>query len=292
MRINFHQSYRLLEKRWQSSTTFVRLNKRISELNLCSRREADRLIRQGKVKVNGVVANLGEKVSFDLSANQIEFIHEDDDNTTTVQAVVLNKPLGFVSGQAEHGHAPAIRLLSQDRLWDSDFDNYKQLPSSWKGYAPAGRLDLNSTGLLVFSSSGILAKKIIHHDSKVEKEYIVDVVPAQQITKRERQIDEHFELPDTTMDLSRLRQGGGTLLGDTRQLLPCAEAEWIDEGKRLRIVLTEGRKHHIRRVCRELLGYHVVQLQRIRIGPILLGDLPQGCWRPLIKDEWNVLLNN
>ena len=75
MRINFHQSYRLLEKRWQSSTTFVRLNKRISELNLCSRREADRLIRQGKVKVNGVVANLGEKVSFDLSANQIEFIN-------------------------------------------------------------------------------------------------------------------------------------------------------------------------------------------------------------------------
>ena len=75
-----------------------------------------------------------------------------------------------------------------------------------------------------------------------------------------------------------------------RLLLPCVKAEWTDKGKQLRIVLTEGRKHHIRRVCRELLGYHVIDLQRIRIGPIEIGNLPQGHWRPITQSELSILL--
>lgn len=266
----------------------------MSELDLCSRREADRLIREGKVAVDGQVAAIAEKVPFDLSKEQISVLNNDEGTTNTVTSVVLHKPQGYVSGQAEHGHPPAIRLLSRDRLWESSFTNSSAagageapiLPTSWRGYAPAGRLDLKSTGLLVFSSSGIVAKKLIHHQSSVPKEYIVDVKPADQVTRRERQMDPNFELPKPSLDLSPLLEGGRILMGsEHRPLLPCVDAEWTEEGRTLRLVLIEGRKHHIRRVCREILGHHVVQLQRTRIGPIELGDLPEGCWRPLTQNE-------
>lgn len=265
----------------------------MSELDICSRREADRLIRNGQVTVDGQVAMLAEKVPPNLGKDKI-FIQEEqneesDANTnsvTTTTTVVLNKPQGYVSGQAEHGHPPAIRLLTTDRLWEKE-NKDNRLPSSWKGYAPAGRLDLHSTGLLIFSSSGIVAKKLIHHNSQVSKEYIVDVEPANQVSKRERELDPKFELPKPPLtDLTPLLKGGRTLLGsEHKPLLPCLDAEWMEEGRVLRLVLIEGRKHHIRRLCREVLGYHVVKLQRVRIGPIELGDLPEGCWRPVTQKE-------
>jgi 23S rRNA pseudouridine2604 synthase len=266
----------------------IRLSKRMGELDLCSRREGDRWIREGKVFVDGQVAVLGQKVEEDLQKDQISIVDQDVDSgqPTTCSAVVLHKPPGYVAGQAEHEHTPAIRLLTRDRLWDtSDI----VLPTSWKGFAPAGRLDLDSTGLLVFTASGVVAKKLIHHDSKVEKEYIVDVEPAVTPTRREHELDEHFALPLPTLDLSLLQQGGQTLLGDSRPLKPC-QAAWMEKGKQLRLILNEGKKHHIRRVCREFLGYHVVSLQRIRIGPINLYDLPEGCWRPLKPNELDELL--
>jgi 23S rRNA pseudouridine2604 synthase len=275
----------------------IRLSKRMGELDLCSRREADRLIREGKVAVDGQVAALAEKVPPDLTKEQISILTTDDTTATnTVTTVVLHKPQGYVSGQAEHGHPPAIRLLSRDRLWESSFtrqenDDAAVLPTSWRGFAPAGRLDRHSTGLLVFSSSGIVAKKLIHHESTVQKEYIVDVEPADQVTKRERQMDPSFELPKPSLDLKPLLKGGRTLLGsEHRPLLPCVDAEWTEKGRILRMALTEGKKHHIRRVCREILGYHVVQLQRTRIGPIELGDLPEGCWRPMTQRELDVII--
>eukprot|EP00980_Cylindrotheca_fusiformis_P006970 scaffold1469_cov119-Cylindrotheca_fusiformis.AAC.14 len=295
----------------------------MSELDMCSRREADRWIRQGRIRIHGQLAAIAEQVPSDLSKDSIHIqgMTSDDDEdttnnsvttTTTTTAVVLNKPPGYVSGQAEHGHPPAIRLLTRDRLWESnDFNvtnnnnNNKKdrtvaaaslLPSSWRGFAPAGRLDRNSTGLLVFTSSGVIAKKLIHHSSSaaaaISKEYMVEVQPAEQVTRKERQMDPSFELPQPPlMDLSPLIKGGRTLLGSSNKpLLPCVDAEWIQEGKILRLVLTEGRKHHIRRLCREILGFHVIQLQRIRIGPILLNDLPEGCWRPLTQDELDGIL--
>jgi len=299
-------------------SSWIRLSKRMSELDICSRREADRLIRNGKVVVDGQVAMLAEKVPPNLGKDQISMIQlsEDDDdsendeydarrsssNMTTT--IVMNKPQGYVSGQAEHGHPPAIRLLTRDRLWESNNEDDKnatattttsakngdtlRLPSSWRGFAPAGRLDLHSTGLLVLSCSGIVAKKLIHQDSNVSKEYIVDVEPAHQASKREKQLDPNFELPKPpSTDLTPLLEGGRTLLGSEHKppLLPCVDAEWMEEGRILRLVLTEGRKHHIRRLCREVLGFHVVKLQRVRIGPIELGDLPEGCWRPVSQKE-------
>ncbi|CAJ1960108.1 unnamed protein product [Cylindrotheca closterium] len=314
-------------------SSYIRLSKRMSELDICSRREADRLIRNGKVVVDGQVAMLAEKVPPDLEKGQISIRmfsgndHEDEDDSvdeehnhhhastsnTMTTTIVMNKPLGYVSGQAEHGHPPAIRLLTRDRLWESNKeddittttttattttttttttndDNGNPpllLPSTWRGFAPAGRLDLHSTGLLVLSSSGVVAKKLIHHHSNVSKEYIVDVEPAYQVSKRERDLDPNFDLPKPpSNDLTPLLEGGRTLLGsDHKPLLPCVDAEWTEKGKTLRLVLVEGRKHHIRRLCREILGYHVVKLQRVRIGPIELGDLPEGCWRPVSQEE-------
>jgi 23S rRNA pseudouridine2604 synthase len=306
--------------------TMIRLSKRMSELDICSRREADRLILEGRVLVDGSPAEIGGKVPWNATADQIEVrsTQESVDNVNpgasgealgaadavtdgwgmnrSIGAVVLNKPLGFVSGQAEHGNTPAIRLLTRGNLWlgssestigvDATGATDAQgitVPNSWTGFAPAGRLDIDSTGLLIFTQNGVLAKKIISSESTVEKEYVVDVQPAIQETKRERSLDPAFRLPKTTLDLSPLLDGGRTLLESSKHrrspLLPCEEAKWIVPGERLLIVLTEGRKHHLRRMCRELIGWHVTKLQRIRIGPVKLEDLPMGRWRPLRSEE-------
>ena len=313
-----------------------------------SRREADRLILDGRVLVDGNLVEVGHNVPSNLEANQIEIInssgpssslasrrrnqnHLSSDNTHIMDrmtAVVLNKPKGYVSGQAEHGHPPAIRLLtSRNRMWgeedqdqeigDNDSNNssydgrHRRRFYNWKGFAPAGRLDLDSTGVLVFTKNGVLAKKLIGEASSIEKEYIVDVEPAVYPTKRELSMDPNFVLPSFSSeqqryDLAPFLEGGGHLIGDNRPLKACPDAGWIVKGEKLRLVLTEGRKHQIRRMCRELLGFHVVGLHRIRIGPIALpnnesehkesssseGTLPKGCWRPLRQNEIEFLLPN
>jgi 23S rRNA pseudouridine2604 synthase len=294
---------------------FVRLSKRMSELDICSRREADRLISDGVVQFDGRGIQLGEKVPWNATADRIKIrsssvvenakrIDQSPAAATTphlvdwtgaIDAVVLNKPLQYVSGQAEHGNIPAIRLLTRENLWrrsstTSETDlRGSTVPKSWTGFAPAGRLDLDSTGLLIFTKNGVLAKKIISSESRVEKEYIVDVTPASQVSRRELTIDPSFELPKTTLNLTPLLMGGHTLLEfDKRNnppIKPCRQAEWIIPKERLRIVLTEGKKHHVRRICREVVGWHVTGLKRVRIGPVTLDDLPIGCWRPLRQDE-------
>lgn len=287
-------------------STMVRLTKRMGELNICSRREADRWIREGLVSVNGRVAEIGEKVDASLPAKHIEIapiggktgetsLSFKDGNaisTNLTVAVVLNKPPGYVSGQAEHGHSPATRLLTRDRFWGATSKKDKlMLPeNSWKHFAPAGRLDLDSTGLLIFSRSGVIAKKLISSESTIEKEYIVGVTPAITETRQELELDNNFRLPKAGQDLSPLTAGGHFLLGEYRPLKPC-KAVWIEQGSLLQIILTEGRKQQIRRACRQLLGYHVTSLERTRIGPIHLGGLPQGCWRTLAKDEIQKLMS-
>jgi len=326
----------------REETKNIRLSKRMGELDMFSRREADRMIQDGRVLVDGVVQVTGQKVPSNLAADRIEIIDENNfddpssarntsnksqsknqDNANEFTAVVLNKPKGFVSGQPEHGHSPAIRLLTKrNRIWgpedgvdkiggghNNDDDEFYD----WKGFAPAGRLDRDSTGLMVFTKNGVLAKKIIGASSSVEKEYIVDVAPAVCPTKRELAIDPNFILPSfssrqKSYDLAPILQGGRFLLGDNRPLEACTMAQWIVEGEKLQIVLTEGRKHQIRRMCRELLGFHVVGLKRVRIGSVKLPiagqghgvendesknfPLPEGCWRPLRQKELRFFLPN
>ena len=151
----------------------VRLSKRMSELGLCSRREADEWISKGWVKVDGqVVSELGSKVRPD---QKITIDRKAKDQQNERVTIILNKPLGYVSGQAEDGHEPARILITPRNRWIDDPSPRRFNPSQLKSLVPAGRLDINSTGLLVLTQDGRIAKTIIGENSSVEKEYIVRV---------------------------------------------------------------------------------------------------------------------
>ena len=240
-----------------------RLSKVLAERGLASRREADDWIDAGWVKVDGEMAVLGARV----------FPHqviEIDDAARTQQAhrvtILLHKPIGYVSGQAEDGYEPASVLVTQANHWPEDPSRERWHPGHARGIAPAGRLDIDSTGLLVLTQDGRIARHLIGEDSDVEKEYLVRV-----------EYPRGGQFPDA--DLDRLRHG---LWLDGKELRP-AKVSWANEDQ-LRFVLREGRKRQIRRMC-EAVGLVVVGLKRVRIGSVVLGKLPPGQWRYLREDE-------
>ena len=242
-----------------------RLSKVMAERGLCSRREADEWIVNGWVKVDGVIMEtLGTRIKPDAEIIISGYAYEQQAEQVTI---LLHKPVGFVSGQAEDGYQPAIMLVHPDNEWldDPDLSDYnaKEFQRGFlHGLAPAGRLDIDSTGLLVLTQDGRIARHLIGEDSSVEKEYLVRV---------------EGELSDA--DMKRLNHG---LSLDGEQLKP-AKVSWQNEDQ-LRFVLREGKKRQIRRMC-EMVGLHVVGLKRVRIGSVNLGKLPQGQWRYLRNDE-------
>jgi 23S rRNA pseudouridine2604 synthase len=253
----------------------------MSELGLCSRREADTYLEKGLVMVQGQIARLGQKVVADEVDIKVLL-------PTKCEAVVLYKPRGYVSGQPQGEETPAIRLLTLDNLAPSTTWTGTP-PQRQKGYAPAGRLDLDSTGLLIFTTSGVLAKKLVGPTAGIDKEYLVRVQPAQQVTAEERNLGLQ-SLPKPSLNLRILLKGGALLAGDTRPLKPVVSARWISQGQVLRLVLREGRKQQIRRMMRQLLGYHATDLTRIRIGPVSIQNLSVGQWRSLTQHELDVIL--
>ena len=257
----------------------------MSELDLSSRREADQLLLSGRVKVKGEIAQLGQKVDFDETDIAIV---DNDDRNHMLTAIVLNKPIGYVSGQPEDGHLPAIKLVTEENCFRGS--KCLQQPFYNRGFVAAGRLDLNSTGLIIFTLSGVLAKKLVSSSGSVEKEYVVTVEKAQNLSRLEREKG-MTSLPAPSHDLKVLTKGGKLLFGEARPLKP-VQAKWIERGVALRIVLKEGRKHQIRRMLRELIGFHVITLERVRIGPVLIEELPEGQWRPLTKTEVECILSS
>jgi 23S rRNA pseudouridine2604 synthase len=245
----------------QSPNDLPRLSKLMAERGLCSRREADEWISHGWVKVNGQVVNeLGVRVNRDVD---IEIEREAKTHQAELVTILLHKPVGFVSGQAEDGYEPAVVLINPAQQWPDDPLINKRFKRGFlAGLAPAGRLDIDSTGLLVFTQDGRIARQLIGEDSKIEKEYLVRV---------EGQLSEE--------GLRKLNHG---LSLDGVALKP-AKVSWQNEDQ-LRFVLREGRKRQIRRMC-ELVGLHVVGLKRVRIGSVVLGKLPLGDWRYLRPDE-------
>ena len=237
----------------------VRVSKLMAERGLCSRREADVYIERGWVFVDGErVSELGTRA--DPSAN-IKL----DKGARAVQmqqiSILLHKPVGYVSGQPEPGFTPAVTLVlpeNQYRTPDTPLFHASHL----KGLAPAGRLDIDSTGLLVLTQNGRVARQLVGENSTVEKEYLVRV---------EGKLDAE--------GLALLNHG---LSLDGKRRKP-ASVEWINDDQ-LRFVLNEGRKRQIRRMC-ELVGLRAVGLKRVRIGKVKLGDLPLGQWRFLRDDE-------
>jgi len=241
-----------------------RLSKRMSALGLASRREADEWIERGWVKVDGAVAILGLKV---LPHQAITIDRQAASQQARRVTVILHKPVGFVSGQAEDGYQPAVVLVTPENQWRNP--GSKNAPARRQellGLAPAGRLDIDSTGLLVLTQDGRIAKQLIGENSEVDKEYLVRVRPQKP-----------GKLPAS--ELARLRHG---LSLDGKPLRP-AKVEW-QNADQLRFVLREGKKRQIRRMC-ELVGLQVLGLKRVRIGQVMLGELPQGKWRFLAPGE-------
>lgn len=241
------------------SDELVRLSKLLSERGLCSRREADRLIEAGQVKVDGkVLDQLGVKVA---PQAKIEILGLGKKQLEAKVTVLINKPKGYVSSQPEKGYRAAVELFTKANQDPSDKKAFH--PKHLKGLAPAGRLDIDSQGLLVMTQDGVVAKKLIGDNSEIEKEYIVRV---------------QGQMPAD--GLRRLTDGSMVIEG--RKLRP-AQVEWINEDQ-LRFVLKEGMKRQIRKMC-DAVGLKVVGLKRVRIGQVRLGKLPEGRWRYLRDDE-------
>jgi 23S rRNA pseudouridine2604 synthase len=237
----------------------VRVSKLMSERGLCSRREADEFIARGWVYVDGErVGELGARAS---PSAAITLDGEARAAQHRWMTILLHKPAGYVSGQPEAGCRPAVTLIrpeNQRRTPDTPLFH----PSHLKGLAPAGRLDADSTGLLVLTQDGRVARRLIGEHSKAEKEYLVRV--------QGRLIDDGLALLNHGLKL------------DDKPLKP-ARVEWLNEDQ-LRFILNEGRKRQIRRMC-ELVGLRVTGLKRVRIGAVRLGDLPPGQWRYLREGE-------
>lgn len=236
----------------------------MSELGLCSRREADEWIARGWVRVDGkIISELGSKV---LPNQRITVERQASAEQARRVTVLINKPMGFVSGQAEDGYKPAVTLVNAESRWKEDKAPIQFHPSQLRSLVPAGRLDIDSVGLLVLTQDGRIAKQLIGEDTSIEKEYLVRV----QYSKPGR-------LPES--DLKLLNHG---LSLDGKKLLP-AKVRWQNEDQ-LSFILREGKKRQIRRMC-EAVGLRVIGLKRVRIGRVTLGDLPTGQWRYLRADE-------
>jgi len=231
----------------------------MAQRGICSRREADEYISRGLVFVDGIkLDTLGAKVLPHQTITLADAARQEQESLVTI---LLNKPIGYVSGQPEKGYKPAVELITAEHR-GAEFEGPAFRKEHLRGLAPAGRLDIDSKGLLVFTQDGRLARQLTAENSRIEKEYLVRV---------------EGNLDDSGLPL--LRHG---LTLDEKPLLP-ARVEWINPHQ-LRFVLIEGRKRQIRRMC-EQVGIKVTGLKRVRIGRIPLGKLPEGQWRYLQPGE-------
>lgn len=239
----------------------VRLSKLMSQRGLCSRREADRLIEQGLVRVNGETVNtLGIRFPEDVD---IELSQRAKAIQKELVTIMINKPVGYVSGQAEDDYVPAVRLITAENQSEIDQSSIKLKGSHIKGLAPAGRLDIDSQGVLVLTQDGRIAKQLIGEHSDLEKEYLVRVrgnISDQQIERL------CFGLELDGKPLKRAK---------VKQLNP----------DQLQFILREGKKRQIRRMC-EAVGLQVTGLKRVRIGELRLGKLAEGEWRFVQPEEF------
>jgi 23S rRNA pseudouridine2604 synthase len=246
----------------------VRLNKRMAELGLCSRREADDWIARGWVRVNGAPAVMGQPVAPDA---RIDIDRQAEQQQRQQVTILINKPVGYVSGQAEDGHEPAVVLVQPQNRWRECNSRMRWGHEQLRGLAPAGRLDIDSIGLLVLTQDGRVARQLIGEDSEIEKEYLVRVSYGPESA--------NVQALFPPEKLALLNHG---LSLDGQPLRP-AKVSWQNP-EQLRFVLKEGKKRQIRRMC-EQVGLFVTGLKRVRIGQVNLGHLPVGQWRYLAPHE-------
>lgn len=237
----------------------IRLSKLLSQRGICSRREADDYIEKGWIYVDGeCITTLGTKVSPDANITLKKELCKIQENKVTI---LLNKPLGYVSCLPENGYSPAIELITRENQ-DTYFSSSPLKPFHLNKLSVAGRLDINSKGLLVLTQCGAIAKQLIGEDSNIEKEYFVRI--SGDLTDEKRSLLEY----GLSLDGKYLKRA--TVKPITKQTFT--------------ITLLEGKKRQIRRMC-ELLDLDAIELKRIRIGKVHLGKLLIGKWRFLEPNE-------
>lgn len=237
-----------------------RLSKIMAARGLCSRREADHLIQAGWVLVDGhKITVLGSKIYAQQNISLLPAAQRQLHKNVTI---LLNKPVGYVSGQPEKGYLPAVQLITPETQFRAPASNLNFHPTQLQHLAPAGRLDIDSQGLLVLTQDGRIARQLIGANSRLEKEYIVRVTG--------------------NITATRIQQLTHGLVLDEKRLRPAKIKHLYPDV--LQIILTEGRKRQIRRMCHGV-GLEVTKLKRVRIGRVKLGALPPGKWRYLSSNE-------
>lgn len=227
----------------------IRLQKHLSECGIASRRKAEELIEQGKVKINGHIACLGAKV--DPKRDKVTVRGKAVVPVNEKIYIMLNKPRGYITTMRDELGRKNVSELTADagaRLF------------------PVGRLDRDSEGLLIMTNDGDFANKLTHPSSHVNKTY--------RVTVRGNADEEQI-----------LKMKEGILL-DGKKTLPCDcfVAERKADRTVLIFIIHEGRNRQIRRMC-EAVGLEVMRLKRTEIAGVKLGMLPQGKWRPLNERE-------
>lgn len=241
-----------------------RLSKLMSQRGICSRREADRYIEQGLVRVDGEVVNtLGVKYPPSVEIELTRVAQAQQNKRLTI---MINKPVGYVSSQAEEEYTPAVRLVRNENRSTIDSSGVNTTDydlARAHDLAPAGRLDIDSQGLLILTQDGRIAKLLIGEDNNIEKEYLVRV---DGIIEQEKIEQLQFGMSLDGKPLKRAK---------VRQINP----------EQLQMILYEGKKRQIRRMC-DQVGLHVTGLKRVRIGEVRLGKLAEGEWRVVAPQEF------
>lgn len=227
----------------------MRLQKFLSRAGVASRREAERLIEAGRVSVNGErVTEQGVRVTPGLDQITVDGKPVDE---VAKQWIVFHKPTGYLTTNRDPGGGKIV---------------YDALPEWAKALRYLGRLDRETSGLLVMTNDGDLAAALAHPRNRIEREYEV-LVGGNMTAKDMRQLKQGVELEDGFARPKRVRR---------------LEAE--DKYTVISLVLTEGRKREVRRLI-EAVGFSVRELKRVRFGPFNLGGLEVGAWRPARDSE-------
>ncbi len=239
-----------------------RINKWLGQSGVCSRREAEGLVEQGLISIDGVkVTEPGRKIE---KGETLTLADAATDKLASAMSVILNKPIDYVSAHPNEGEVPAVRLLTKANLSGQS----ETIPDRDTRLAPVGRLDKDSRGLLILTEDGVLTKAVIGPDADSEKEYLVTV--------------------NGTITHEKIRRLCHGLRMDGRALKPAIVTH--EGGQVLRFILTEGRNRQIRRMA-ELVQLHVVDLFRIRIGHVHIGELSEGKWRTMTAGERDGLID-
>ena len=237
----------------------IRVSKLLADRGFCSRREADQYIEKGWVKVDGQVVGLGAKAYPRQTITLHKLAQEKQQARATI---ILNKPVGYISHQSdeEGNYRLAGALITPQKQFDRNRNTFS--PQHLKGLAPAGRLDIDSQGLLVFTQDGGTARQLNNEELEIEKEYLVRV--------------------EGTITENGLRLLNHGISLDGEGLKP-AEVTWQNDDQ-LKFIVQQDKKRQIRKMCK-VVGLEVVGLKLVRIGNVALADLPLGQWRYIKPHE-------